>query len=67
MCPNAQEAEAGRKCREIVAAEGWQGFRAREEAVLRQALAAHGTATVLSCGGGVVESPGAREALHEPV
>ena len=40
---------------EIFAREGEEGFRARETAVLREALAGRGR--VVSCGGGVVTRP----------
>jgi shikimate kinase len=41
----------GREAREIVAAEGWPAFRAREKAALRECTA---PGTVISSGGGMV-------------
>jgi len=46
------EAEAGRSIREMVAAQGWEGFRARERAAL-SALAGQNR-VVVSTGGGAI-------------
>lgn len=56
-------------CKEIVDQVGWPGFREWEVKVLKQALEQCGEGHVISCGGGVVEHPAAREALqrHFPV
>ena len=63
------EEQQGSSCREVVQALGWKGFRQVEQRVLARALAAHPQKTVISCGGGIVESPKARKRLqsHWPV
>lgn len=62
-------AQTGKTCAELVAAEGWHGFRARESALLVTVLREHPHKTVIACGGGIVETPAARRALqaHTPV
>jgi pentafunctional AROM polypeptide len=55
----------GRTVAQIVAEDGWEGFRREEEEILRTALREHPTHHILSCGGGVVESPGACKVLRE--
>ncbi|KAL7919260.1 EPSP synthase domain-containing protein [Trichoderma austrokoningii] len=42
---------------------GWEGFREDELALLRNVIEAHPNGHVFSCGGGIVETPAAREAL----
>ncbi|KAL7780970.1 EPSP synthase domain-containing protein [Trichoderma afarasin] len=42
---------------------GWEGFREDELALLRDVIEAHPNGYVFSCGGGVVETPAAREVL----
>jgi shikimate kinase / 3-dehydroquinate synthase len=59
------EARAGRSVGEVFAAEGEAGFRARELAALREALAEDGGACVLSCGGGLAAQPEAGRLLFE--
>ena len=54
---------AGMSIPEIFAREGEEGFRARETAVLREALAGRGR--VISCGGGVVTRPENAALLRE--
>ncbi|KAH9253637.1 3-phosphoshikimate 1-carboxyvinyltransferase [Batrachochytrium salamandrivorans] len=56
-------------CKEIVDRVGWIGFREWEVKVLKQTLKQFGEGYVISCGGGVVEHPAAREELqrHFPV
>ncbi|NDY42803.1 shikimate kinase [Dissulfurirhabdus thermomarina] len=54
------EAAAGRSIAEIVAAEGWEGFRRREAALLAELLEAPGR-LVLAGGGGVVLHASLRE------
>ena len=57
------ETQEGMKCSAIVEAHGWSGFREREEGVLRRVLAACPERHVIACGGGIVETPSARNAL----
>ena len=53
----------GRSCADVVALEGWAAFRTRETEVLRSVLEAHPHRTVIACGGGIVETPAARDVL----
>ncbi|KAH7366688.1 pentafunctional AROM polypeptide [Plectosphaerella cucumerina] len=43
--------------------KGWEGFRKDEVDLLRDVMKSHPTGYVFSCGGGIVESPEAREVL----
>ncbi|HEX3604655.1 MAG TPA: 3-dehydroquinate synthase [Candidatus Dormibacteraeota bacterium] len=56
------EQSAGRTVAEVFAAEGEEGFRARELEALRAALAGEGR-VVVACGGGLLTRPAARELL----
>lgn len=58
---------AGRSVADLVAAEGWGGFRARERAALREAVAEArtGAGAVIATGGGVVLDAGNRDFLRE--
>jgi shikimate kinase/3-dehydroquinate synthase len=58
------ELRAGRSVSAVFAEEGEEGFRARELAALREALAG-GESLVLSCGGGLIAQPGAGALLME--
>ena len=58
-------ARAGMSVAEMVAAEGWAGFRARECAALREAVAGAGDNAVIATGGGIVLDPGNRAFLRE--
>lgn len=49
--------------RELIKAEGWPKFRELELKIFQDALANHGTKTIISTGGGIVESDQARKAL----
>lgn len=53
---------AGREVADIVAVEGWTGFRSRESLALRAAAAPF---TVVGTGGGVVLSPANRDFLQQ--
>ncbi|HEY2705129.1 MAG TPA: 3-dehydroquinate synthase [Candidatus Dormibacteraeota bacterium] len=57
------ERTAGRTISEVFAEEGEDGFRARELAALRTALAEEGP-VVIACGGGMLTRPAARELLR---
>nr|AGK89942.1 tetra-functional AROM-like protein [Acanthamoeba castellanii str. Neff] len=57
------EAFAGEKIRSFVDAHGWPAFRAKEEELVRQVVGAHPQRTVISTGGGIVETPTAFEYL----
>lgn len=58
---------AGMSVADMVAAEGWEGFRARECAALREATAeaARAGGAVIATGGGAVLDAGNREFLRE--
>lgn len=62
-------AQGGKRPAELVEERGWEGFRQLEAEALAAALAAEGRTRLLSCGGGIVDTP-AGEALvtgHWPV
>jgi pentafunctional AROM polypeptide len=54
------EQTRGTGVRAFVEAQGWPAFRTAELADLQGLLAAHPTRTVISLGGGIVETPEAR-------
>ena len=56
---------AGMSVADMVAAEGWEGFRARERAALREAVAEARGDAVIATGGGVVLEDGNRDFLRE--
>ena len=49
--------------RQFVQQNGWPAFREEETAILQELLAQHGQGHVISLGGGIVETPAARELL----
>ncbi|GBE84184.1 Pentafunctional AROM polypeptide [Sparassis crispa] len=49
--------------RSFVLENGWPAFRAAETEILRELLSKHPKGHVISLGGGIVETPAAREAL----
>ena len=51
--------------REFVHANGWPAFRAAETELLKTLVERHPTGYVISLGGGIVETPAAREVLRE--
>ncbi|KAI0635363.1 aromatic amino acid family biosynthesis-like protein [Trametes polyzona] len=51
--------------REFVQKNGWPAFRAAETEILRELLSQNGNGHVISLGGGIVETPAARELLKE--
>ena len=57
--------KAGRTVNQIVAEEGWPGFRARESAALRQVVDAHAAGCVVSTGGGMVLAEENRELMRQ--
>ena len=52
---------------EIIADEGWDGFREHELKMFQDFVKHHPTGYVAACGGGIVETPAAREILKELV
>lgn len=54
---------AGATVADIVAAEGWLGFRRREAAILEEVAAACPQTTMIACGGGIIETEDARRLL----
>ncbi|ANB14886.1 pentafunctional protein ARO1p [Sugiyamaella lignohabitans] len=59
------EAKLQKTIPEVIHAEGWEGFRAHELAILKDFLAQHPRGYVAACGGGVVETPEARVVLKK--
>ncbi|WZH48041.1 EPSP synthase-domain-containing protein [Fusarium acuminatum] len=58
------ERRAGRTIPEMIRGDrGWEGFRADEVALLRDVMEKNKSGHVFSCGGGLVETPEARELL----
>ena len=57
------EAEAKLAIPEIISASGWEGFRSQELAMVKKILAEKPSEHVFACGGGIVETPQARELL----
>ncbi|KAL6885374.1 pentafunctional aromatic polypeptide [Trichoderma longibrachiatum] len=58
------ERRAGMTIPEMIAGpRGWEGFREDEVNLLRDVIQAHPNGYVFSCGGGLVETPAARELL----
>ncbi|CAL1710609.1 unnamed protein product [Somion occarium] len=51
--------------REFVRKHGWAAFRAAETKVLKNLLEAHPTGHVISLGGGIVETPAAKDLLKQ--
>lgn len=60
------EKRCGMTISDLVAGpRGWDGFRQEELAVFRDALSRQSTGHVFSCGGGLIETPEARELLRD--
>lgn len=57
------ERNGGKTCKEIIAEQDWEGFRSEELAALEASLAACPERTIISCGGGIIETEAARAAL----
>lgn len=59
------EKEEGKTIQEVIERSGWQGFRSRELAILKKTAQENHSGHVYACGGGIVESPEARQILME--
>jgi pentafunctional AROM polypeptide len=57
------ERTAGMTIPELIKAQGWEGFRDAELALLKRMLTEKSNGYVFACGGGVVEMPEARQLL----
>ncbi|RPB10977.1 Pentafunctional AroM protein [Morchella conica CCBAS932] len=57
------EEEQGRVIPDIVKTDGWEGFRQIEFDLLKRKMAEHPTEHIIACGGGIIETPEARELL----
>lgn len=57
------EHRRGKSIPEIIGSRGWEGFRRDELDILKDVMATKPTGTVFACGGGIVETPEARDAL----
>ncbi|KAH7035780.1 shikimate kinase-domain-containing protein [Microdochium trichocladiopsis] len=58
-------ARNGIACSEIVRLRGWEAFRQEELGVLSESMQTRRTGFVISCGGGIVETPEARQLLRQ--
>lgn len=54
---------AGQSIPDVIKSEGWDGFRARELALLKDVMTHKSEGYIFACGGGIVESPEARKLL----
>lgn len=61
------ERQLGLTIPEVVAQQGWPGFRKHELNVLEWFLQTKQTGYIAACGGGIVETPDARKALQQHV
>ena len=52
-------------CKEYVHQNGWEAFRKTETAILSELLELKAEKTIISLGGGIVETPSARDVLKE--
>ncbi len=59
------EKESGRAIPEIIKESGWDEFRSQELAMLKRVIAEKPTGRVFACGGGIVETPEARQILSD--
>ena len=59
------ESESKQSIPEIIENSGWDGFRAQELVMLKKAMEQKLTGYVFACGGGIVETPGARQLLKD--
>lgn len=57
------EKQAKSSIPEIIAKSGWEGFRKQELEMLKKSLEMKPTSYVFACGGGIVETPEARQLL----
>lgn len=57
------ESEEGRTIPEIIKQSGWEGFRSQELDVLKRTIQDKSRNHIYACGGGIVETPEARQAL----
>lgn len=58
------ESRSGSTIPNIIASHGWEGFRKQELDLLQDVMAKQPLGCVFSCGGGIVETPEARELLQ---
>jgi pentafunctional AROM polypeptide len=59
------EQRHGMTCKEYVHQNGWEAFRKTETAILSELLELKAEKTIISLGGGIVETPSARDVLKE--
>ena len=59
------EQRSGVTCKEYVHQNGWEAFRKAETAILSELLELKAEKTIISLGGGIVETPSARDVLKE--
>lgn len=59
------EKDSGRTIPEIIKESGWDGFRSQEFTMLKRVITEKSTGHVFACGGGIVETPEARQLLSD--
>jgi pentafunctional AROM polypeptide len=59
------EERLGITIKELINRKGWDEFRKQEVELLSNVLKEHATGAVIACGGGVVETPSARQLLKQ--
>ena len=59
------EQRHGITCKEYVHRNGWEAFRTTETAILSELLELKAEKTIIALGGGIVETPSARDVLKE--
>lgn len=57
------EKRSGHTIPEIIKQSGWEGFRSQELAMFKDSVVENPTGHVFACGGGIVETPEARQVL----
>ena len=57
------ETNTGHKIENIISSQGWDAFRQRELALLKQTIAEKPTKHIFACGGGVIQTPEGRQTL----
>lgn len=59
------ESTQGRSIPQIIEAHGWEGFRQKELELFAEVQKSHAKGYIIACGGGLVETPAARDLLKD--
>lgn len=59
------ESNLGKSIPQVIEEQGWAGFRSEELKTLKEFLSTHPRGYVAACGGGIVETPEARDLLKK--